>query len=103
MGFGLKFPVYQRKWSDILTRGIFINDSCGPLSGASSTSPGISDSDSSSGTLSSLPNIFIADNSEDALPYFDCDFKKSFVLVIGSESAGISEEVRITDCVRVLC
>ncbi len=72
MGFGLKFPVLQRNWSDIISCGLYLSsDVLPPL----------------------VYNIFIADNTADAIPYYECDFRSPFIIVIGSESIGISEEV----------
>jgi tRNA G18 (ribose-2'-O)-methylase SpoU len=66
MGFGMKFPVFQLTWEDIVAKGL----------------------------LSSDQNVFLADNTEDALPYYECDFLSPFVLVIGSEAEGISVEAQ---------
>ena len=75
MGFGIKFSVIEYTWASMLTKKVLPYASEFP-------SP-----------LSNPPNIFLADNSSDAVPYYDCDFKDPFVLVIGSESTGISDEV----------
>lgn len=80
MGFGLKFPVLQLSWSSMLAAG-----------GILAREETRSNEDEDNVGL----NIYMADNADDAVPYFDCDFVRPFVLVIGSEAKGISTEVSL--------
>lgn len=89
MGFGIKFPVLQlQSWGDILGRG-------GLLTSATAATTANTTTDATTVSHSIIVhNIYMADNTEDAVPYFECDFLSPFALVIGSEAEGISEEVR---------
>ena len=85
MGFGMKFPVLQLAWTELLTAGILSNkafprDHVGTDRGD---------------TKHSAKMVYLAENTADAIPYYDCDFVNPFVLVVGSEAEGISDEVLI--------
>lgn len=90
MGFGLRLPVLQLSWPEVI-RGL-IGTSSPTLHG------GNGDDESARSSTSVRPGqtIYLADNAEDSIPYYECDFVRPFVLVIGSEAEGISDEVSST-------
>jgi hypothetical protein len=92
MGFGMKFLVLQLTWAQILDRGL-LSSALPPPTCTSSTSGTQDHHTAGAGADTVVRNVYLADNSDDAVPYYDCDFVNPFVLVIGSESYGISEEV----------
>lgn len=103
MGFGMKFPVQQCSWDDLMDNGLF-NGADSAVTGQSlstciSTDPSnISRAKSSEcgGDHTVERIVYLAENTVDAVPYYECDFVRPFVLVIGSEAHGISDKVSVT-------
>lgn len=80
MGMGLNLPIVEQNWKTLLSNENEEKSMMNKMGISFSREEG------------DKPEVFIADGDESAIPYFEADFTKPCVLIIGSEANGVSEQ-----------